>query len=104
VLRFNHKDKLKGANFMIKWSDLYEQGGYSAREECVEIDDKYAVYYDGEYAYDDFKCCAFMDQFDITGLYLLDEDGDAIEELDMADPKYKDILDRAYNIINESTI
>ena len=89
---------------MIKWSDLYEKGGYSAREECVEIDGKYAVYYEGEYAYDDFKACAFMDQFSITGLYLLDENGDAIEELDMADPKYKDILDEAYSRIKESTI
>ena len=89
---------------MIKWSNLYEQGGYSASEECVEIDGKYAVYYEGEYAYDDFKACAFMDQFRITGLYFLDENGDGIEELDMADPKYKDILDKAYIEIKELTI
>lgn len=89
---------------MIKWCDAYENGGYSAREECVEIDGKYAVYYDGEYACDDFRGGAFMDQFDITGLYLLDENGDGIEELDMYDPKYKDILDKAYIEIKNSTI
>jgi len=89
---------------MIKWIDLFEHGGYWAEEECVEIDNKYAVYYEGEYAYNDFRGYAEMDQFTITNLYLLDEDGDAQEELDMKDPKYKDILDKAYIEIKNSTI